>query len=157
MKVLELKGTKSMRAFNGFQTLLLGLKMLPAYQGESYEDFYARIDSMDSVGQETVIREAAFFVELHKDELEALLSFCADANGVPYSSENIQNLSPGQIIDGVVAVCMEFARMKISLVSEARKKKIRSFSINLKPTFAKYPSLPFEEIINLAFHEAIYV
>ena len=157
MKVLELKGTKSMRAFNAFQALLLGLKMLPAYQAETYEDFYARIDSMEPEDQETIIREAAFFVELQRDELEAVLSFCTDANGVAYDAANIKNLSPAEFIDGIVAVCMEFAKMKVSLVTETRKKKIRNFSIDLKPAFAKNPSLPFEEIINLAFHEAVNV
>lgn len=154
MKVLELKGTKSMRAFNAFQTLMLGLKMLPAYMNETYEDFYARIDSLESADQETLIREAAFFVELHKDELEAIMSFCADANGVAFDSTNIKNLSPPQFIDGIVAVCMEFAKMKVSLITESRKKKIRNFSIDLKQTFAKHPTLPFEDIMNLAFHEA---
>jgi len=128
--------------------------MLPSYQSESYEDFYARLDELDLAAQETILREAAFFVELQKDELEAIMSFCTDANGVPYDASNIANLSPGQFIDYIVAVCMEFAKMKVSLVTEARKKKIRKFSIDLKPTFARYPTLPFEEIANLAFHEA---
>lgn len=154
MKVLELKGTRSMRAFNAFQTLMLGLKMLPAYQGETYEDFYARIDSLEREGQETLIREAAFFVQLEQDELEAVMSFCTDANGVPYDSTNIKNLGPDQFVDGIVAVCMEIAKMKVSLITEARKKKIRNFSIDLKPTFVKHPTLPLEEVINLAFHEA---
>jgi hypothetical protein len=157
MKVLELKGTKSMRAFNAFQTLLLGLKMLPAYMGETYEDFYARIELLEPEAQEKIIREAAFFVELQKDELEAVMSFCCDANGVPYSSENIKNLSPSDFIDGIVAVSMEFAKMRIGLVSENQKKKIRNFSIDLKPAFAKNPGLPFEEIANLAFYEACHV
>lgn len=157
MKVLELKGTKSMRAFNAFQTLLLGVKMLPAYLGESFEDFYARIDSLEPEGQESIVREAAFFVELQKDELEAIMSFCCDANGVPYDSSNIKNLRPPEFIDGIVAVCMEFAKMKVSLVTEAKKKKIRNFSVDLKSTFVKHPSLPFEELVNLAFHEASHV
>lgn len=157
MKVLQLKGTKSLRAFNGFQALLLGLKMLPSYQAETYEDFYARVSELDLEKQEVLIREAACLVELQKDEVEAMLAFCTDANGVPYDAANIENLSPAQLIDCIVAVCMEFAKMKVSLVSDARKKKIRKFSIDLKPVFAEHPTLPFEEIANLAFLKAAYV
>ncbi len=157
MKVLELKGTKAMRAFNAFQSLMLGLKMLPAYQAESYEDFYARIESLEPDDQEAIVREAAFFVQLEKDELEAVMSFCTDANGVGYDASNIKNLSPAEFIDGIVAVSMEFAKMKVSLITESKKKKIPNFSIDLKTTFAKHPALPFEEIINLAFHEAVNV
>lgn len=123
VKVLELKGTKSLRAFNAFQTLMLGLKMLPAYREEPYEDFYARIEGLDEAKQEQIIREATFFVQLEKEEVEAVMSFCADPNGVPYSAENIKNLSPAQFIDGIVAVCMQFAKMKVSFVTEERKKK----------------------------------
>ena len=122
MKVLELRGHKSLRALNVFHTLMLGLKMLPAYMGESYEEFLSRIDQMDSASQEKMIREAALFVELQKDEVEACLSFCADANGVPYSKENVQNLGPKEIHEMIVAVCMQIAKIKIDLVSESEKK-----------------------------------
>lgn len=122
MKVLELKGYKSLRALNVFHSLMLGLKMLPAYMGETYEDFYDRISKMDAASQEKLIREAALFVEIQKDELEALISFCADANGVPYSAENMKNLGPKDIHEMIVAVCLQIAKIKIDLVSDSEKK-----------------------------------
>ena len=122
MKVLELKGIKSLRVVNVFNTLMLGLKMLPAYMGESYEEFLSRLDQMDPSDQNKMIREAALFVELQKEEVEALLSFCADSNGVPYSKENIKNLKPDEIFEAVVAVCTEYSKIKIDLVSDAEKK-----------------------------------
>lgn len=122
MKVLELKGYKSLRALNVFHTLMLGLKMLPAYMGEAYEDFYDRISKMDAASQEKLIREAALFVEIQKEELEALITFCADANGVPYSSENMKNLGPKDLHEMIVAVCREIAKIKIDLVTDSEKK-----------------------------------
>ncbi len=122
MKVLALRGYKSLKALNAFHALMLGLKMLPAYMGETYEDFFSRVQEMPLRDQENLIREAASFVELQKDELEALLSFVADPNGVPYSAENVKNLGPKELLDGVVAVCVEISKMKINLVSEAEKK-----------------------------------
>ena len=121
-KVSELKGYKSLRALNAFHTLLLGLKMLPSYMSESYEDFYARVDLMTPADQEKLIREAAVFVELQKEEVEALIGFCVDANGIPYSAENMKSLKADEIFEMIVAVCLEISKIKISLVSESEKK-----------------------------------
>lgn len=125
MKILDLKGYKSLRALNAFHTLMLGLKMLPAYMGEQYEDFYARIEEMPPADQEKMIREAVMFVELQKEEVEALAGFCADPNGVPYSAENLKSVGPDKIVEIVVAVCMKIAEIKIHLVTPAEKKNLK--------------------------------
>lgn len=122
MKVLELKGYKSLRALNAFNALMLGLKMLPAYMGEDYEPFLKRIHEMPSDDQRKMIREAAMFVELQKEEVEAIICFCTDKNGVPYTSENLKNLGPDHLIDIIVNVCFEIAQIKIDFVSETEKK-----------------------------------
>lgn len=121
-KVLELRGFKSLRALNAFHTLMLGLKMLPAYIGETYEAFYSRVSEMPPADQEKLIREAALFVELQKEELEALVCFCADPNGVRYTPENMGNLGPKELHEIIVSVCSEIAKIKIDLVSDAQKK-----------------------------------
>lgn len=124
MKVLELKGYRSLRALNAFNTLLLGLKMLPAYMQFTYEEFYEKVaKEADDAERETLIREAAMFVELSEDEVAALASFCADPNGVPYDATNLKSLSPDHILEIVVAVCMEISRIKIDMVSKSEKKK----------------------------------
>lgn len=122
MKVLELRGFKSLRALYAFNTLMLGLKMLPAYMGESYEDFLARVQLMSPEDQEKLIREAAVFVPLQPEEVEALVLFCADPNGVPYTAENLKNLGPKDLHEVIVAVCKEIAKIKIDLVGESEKK-----------------------------------
>ncbi len=123
MTVLPLEGYKSYKAYGSFHKLMMGLKCLPLYYGESYEDFFERIEAMPEKDQETMIREAALFVTLERDELDPVLSFCADANGVPYSAENIKNLSPGDIIEIIVAVAKQMAKIKINFVNEAEKKR----------------------------------
>lgn len=122
MKVLELKGYKSLRALNAFNTLMLGLKMLPAYMGESYEDFLTRIQEMPHGDQRKMIKEAALFVELQKEEVEALVCFCADKNGVPFRAENLGNLKPDEILEVIVEVCSEISKIKIDFISETEKK-----------------------------------
>lgn len=122
MQVLELKGYKSLRAMNAFHALMLGLKMLPSYMGESYEDFFNRIQAMPEIEQLKLIKEAALFVELQEEEVKSLICFCTDKNGVPYTGENLKSLKPSQLIDIIVAVCGEIAKIKIDFVSEKEKK-----------------------------------
>ena len=122
MKVLELRGYKSLRALNAFNTLMLGLKMLPSYMTESYADFFARIQEMPENDQKKMIKEAAMFVELHEDEVKALVCFCADKNGVPFREENLKNLAPDHIIEIIVEVCAEIAKIKIDMISDKEKK-----------------------------------
>lgn len=121
-KVLPLVGYKSLRALNAFHALLLGLKMLPAYLAEGYESFYASFAEKSDEEKEKLIREAAVFVQLTQEEVEALVSFCSDKNGVPYSAVNVKNLNAGELHEIIVAVCMEIGRIKIDLVSESEKK-----------------------------------
>jgi hypothetical protein len=124
MKVLELKGYKSLRALNAFNALMLGLKMLPAYMGEDYEPFLMRVNLMAPSDQKKMIKEAALFVELQKEEVEALICFCADKNGVPFGPENLKSLKPNELIDIIVAVCFEIAQIKIDFISETEKKNL---------------------------------
>lgn len=122
-RVQELKGYKSLRALNAFHALMLGLKMLPSYMAIPYEEFYERMDSMPDADKIKLIKEAALFVELQKEELEALVSFCVDANGVPFTANNLKNLNPGELIDVIVSVGFEISKIKIDFVSESEKKK----------------------------------
>lgn len=122
MRVLELKGYKSLRALNAYNTLMLGLKMLPQYMSESYEDFLNRIQELPIEDQKKLIKEAALFVELTKEEVEALVCFCADKNGVPFVSENLKSLNPSEIVDIIVSVCCEISKIKIDFVSSNEKK-----------------------------------
>ena len=122
VNVLEIQGYKSLRALNAFHALLLGLKMTPMYMKESYEDFYARVGALPIEDQETFIREAASLVELSQDEVEAMVSFTADSNGIPFGPAQLKSMSPAKILDLIVAVAVEIAKFKIDLVTPKEKK-----------------------------------
>ena len=122
IKVSELKGTPSYAAFTAYHKLMLGLKMLPIYMFESYEVFFGRIDNLSDSEKLKFIQEAAVFVKLDDEELEYLLHFCTDANGVPYSKENMKNLTADQFIDMIIAVSVEISKIKTPFVSEDEKK-----------------------------------
>lgn len=126
MKVLELKGYKSLRAYNVFSTLMLGLKMIPDYMHLSYEEFLGSIDQMNEDDQRKMLKKAAMFVNLEKEEIEAIICFATDKHGVPYSSENIRNLTPDKLIEAIVEVCMQVSKIKVDFVSEDEKKKLKN-------------------------------
>ena len=122
MKILELKGYKSLKAFNVFHSLMLGLCMLPAYRGLDYEKFFEKVQGMSPEDQEKMVRESALFVNIEQDELEALVCFCADPNGVPYTKENLKSMGAGEIYEMVVQVVLEISKIKINFVTATEKK-----------------------------------
>lgn len=124
IKVLPLKGFKSLRALQAFNTLLLGLKMMPAYAGITYEDFANSFKDKSEGEKESYLREALSFVELGEEEVKALICFAKDPNGIAYSGMSLNNLGVEQIFEIVIAVCMEIGRIKIDLISEDEKKKL---------------------------------
>lgn len=123
MKILPLKGYKSLKALNAFHTLLLGLKMLPMHFAEPYDEFYANFADKTDAEKEKFLREAVIFVPLQPEEVEALVAFATDKNEIPYSAVNLKNLGPDELVECIVSVCMEIGRIKIELVSESEKKK----------------------------------
>lgn len=126
MNLLPLKNIESFYATQAAHGLLLGLKMLPSYMGMSYEDFYASMDKMNDNDQETLIREAAVFVKLEKDELLSICQFATDPNGIPYTEVNLKSLDPQEIHEIVVAVVHQiFREHKIKLLSEKEKKNLK--------------------------------
>ena len=122
IKVRELKGYKSLRALNTFHTLMLGLKMIPAYMGESYEDFLGRIKEMDEDGRTKMLREAVRWVPLSPEEVESMVTFCSDGNGVPYTAEGIKTIDPKRLIDCIVAVGLAIGRIECDILTEEEKK-----------------------------------
>ena len=126
VKTLPLKGYKCLRALNAFHALMLGLKMLPSYMETPYEKFYASFEDMSEAQKEKLVREAVLFVRLEKDEVEALISFAVDKNDVAYGPINLKNLGPDELHEIIVAVCMDIGRIKIDIITEEEKKKLKS-------------------------------
>jgi hypothetical protein len=121
-KLEPIKGLDSIPVLNVYQSIIIGLKMMPMYQSEKDEDFLERIHEMSEKDREKIFREGAQIVPLETDEIRKLLKFYKDKNGVPLSRENIGALTPFEIIEMIVTVCLEISRMKIDFVTEAEKK-----------------------------------
>lgn len=125
MKVLELRGPLTQGALTVFSTLILGLKMLPMHAGESWEDFLARMELMPDEDREKMIRSALDFVVLKPEDIEGICCFAADANGVPYGPANLKSLGLKEILDIIVAVSLEIARIRVGFVTDAEKKNLK--------------------------------
>jgi hypothetical protein len=123
IKVLELRDYDGLKVYQAFNSLLLGMKMLPMYQELSFEEWVNLIDLMPEDKQENVIRMGAQFVVLENEDIRSIISFCCDPNSVPYSKENIKNLNPLELIECVVAVSMKIIRFKVDFLSDSEKKK----------------------------------
>lgn len=117
-----IKGMEGYQAFCAFHKMMLGLKMLPEYITESYEDFFARIDSLEPEQKLKFIQKAAIFVNLDEDELSALVCLAKDSNGVPYGPANLKSLTPDEFISIIVAVCFEISKIKIDFLTDSEKK-----------------------------------
>lgn len=126
MKVSELKGPKALKALQTYNSLLLGLKLLPAYATLSFEEFLETTKEMNEREKLDLLKNAAFFVPIENDELESLVCFCKDANGVPYTKENLKSMTPPQMIEAIVSVCLEISKFKINLVTEEEKKNLET-------------------------------
>lgn len=120
--VSPIEGLESLHALQAFQKLLLGVKQLPEYSSEAYEDFFARVENMSEKEQEQVIRKAVLFIELLPDEQDQLVRWAKDSNGIKFSRANLKSMSPADIFEILVAVCLEFAKIKINFVTELEKK-----------------------------------
>ncbi len=135
-RVLPLKDVRSLRALNAFYALLIGMKMLPAYQHYSMEEFFSIIEAMKPEDQLTVFVSGAKIVELNPDEVKAMVCFCTDKNGVPYTAENIKNLGPSELVEVIVAVCMEIVtNINIDLVTTEEKKNSRTTQLTSEELF----------------------
>lgn len=122
LKVLPLEGLKSLRAFNVYHTLLLGYKMLPAKLSMTYEKFLEEFEGQNEDDKIKTLREAAAMIPLEQEEVDALTSFCCDINGIPLTKINTAKMSPAQLIDVIVCVCMEISKIKLYSIGEDVKK-----------------------------------
>lgn len=122
IKVLPLKGPDTYWALQSYIKLLFGLKMLPMYMGKTIEEFFAIIEEMPVEDRKKIVREAVLMVRLERDEVDSLIKFASDGNGVPYGHQNTKSLSPGEFLEIIHAVTQEIAGLEPNFLSLSEKK-----------------------------------
>lgn len=120
--VKELLGYRSVLAYNAFYSLLLGLAVEQAHLGQSIETTFAKFEALPPKGKEEQLKHALKLVALSKDDTLNLLAFAVDANGIPYDQKKMDHMGPQDILQALLAVCMEFAKIKPFFFDETVKK-----------------------------------
>lgn len=155
INVRELKGIRSLKCLNVFHRVLLGLKLTPHYSTIPYPQFFEAFKFCDEQTKNHMLREAVSLVDLEHDEIEALLAFTEDSNKVAITAANIKNLGPDEIFNRVLAVLFEVGKIKVDLVTESEKERIKEFSVDARSVLSKHPDMPLADGINIAFYEAL--
>lgn len=122
VKLLPLRGLKSVHALCSFNALLFGLHCTPEHAGKSEEEFYNWWDALSHSDKEKYIVYAIGLCKLSEEEMLDLLAFCADANGIPLGRENITSAKPDYIVECIKTVCMAIADIKLKSIGENLKK-----------------------------------
>lgn len=122
IKTLPLQGLKSVYALNAFMTLLFGLATEQRLAGQDFEETYANFEALPIEDKAKQLRHALQIVNLQKEDMLSLLAFAQDKNGIAFTEASVKQMPPGDILDAMLAVCLELAKIKPRTLSEDVKK-----------------------------------
>ena len=80
------------------------------------------VQAMPPEDRKKIVREAVLVVTLDPDEVNSLIKFAADKNGVPFTRENTKSLSPNEFMEILHAVTQAIAALEPDFLSYAEKK-----------------------------------
>ena len=72
-----------------------------------------RFEKSTDEEKKDIIKLGADTFNLSLEEVCFLVGLVEDANGVPYSKANINNLQPQEIINIIIAVCLEISKVTV--------------------------------------------
>lgn len=124
IKTKELRGLQSVWALNAYSTLVYGLATEQACLGQDYETSTAKFEALPLADKEKQLRHALQIVNLSKDDMQNLLAFALDVNGIPYSQKNVDKLPPMELVEAMLAVCLELAQLRPQICPEDAKKNL---------------------------------
>jgi len=111
----EFRGINGVRAFHSALALRRSLYYIP--KDVHHETFLELSNWFDKLDDENKRKYLKLAIEdgawLEEKEIEALLKFAKDENGVPICKENIENLKPFEIDDLTLEVACEILKAKV--------------------------------------------
>lgn len=141
IQVAPLVGYKALSAMYSFQTLLIGLKMLPLYTSEVPEVFFARFGELSDEEKVKFLRIAILSVPLQQKEVESIVALAQDKNGICFSAINMGNMGLEELHETMIAVGLELSRIKIPWLSDEEKKKnFNGSGLTSEPNTASTPA-----------------
>lgn len=110
----DLRGLKSPAGFQVLFNLLLGYYTVPQLgANQSFDDFVKDFEKMPRDERKKILSKSVCITPLKEEEYLNVLCFAKDANGIPYSKENVENLKYDEIMDIVVDVCLAYSDCKV--------------------------------------------
>lgn len=110
----DLRGLKSPAGFQVLFTLLLGYYSVPVFgQKKALDDFIKEFEQMPREKKRDILAKAISITPLKEEEYLNVLCFAKDANSIPYSSENVENLKYDEIMEIVIDVCLAYSDCKV--------------------------------------------
>ena len=110
----DLRGLKSPAGFQVLYTLLIGVYSVPVFGiNQTFDEFVKSFEKMPREQRREILAKAICITPLEEEEYLNVLSFAKDANGIPYSSENVDNLAYDEIMEIVIDVCLAYTDCKV--------------------------------------------
>lgn len=110
----DLKGLKSPSGFQVLFSLLLGYYSVPHFEAKgSFQDFVKDFEKMPRDEKRKIIASSVCITPLKEEEYLNVLCFAKDENGIPYSKENVENLTYEQIMEIVIDVCLAYSDCRV--------------------------------------------
>ncbi len=110
----DLKGLKSPAGFQVLYTLLIGFYSVPSFGAKtSFDEFVKNFEKMPREERKDILTKAVCVTPLNEGEYMNVLCFAKDANGIPYTKENVENLAYNEIMEIVVEVCLAYSDCKV--------------------------------------------
>lgn len=110
----DLKGLKSPSGFQVLFSLLLGYYSVPHFDAKgNFQDFVKDFEKMPREERRKIIASSVCITPLKEEEYLNVICFVKDENGVPYSKENVENLTYEQIMEIVIEVCLAYSDCRV--------------------------------------------
>lgn len=110
----DLKGLKSPAGFQVLFTLLIGFYSVPVFNAlNTFDDFIKDFEKMPREERRRILAKSVCITQLTESEYMNVLCFAKDANGIPYTKENVENLTYDEIMEIVVDVCLAYSDCKV--------------------------------------------
>lgn len=122
MKIRPILGYNCYRAYQIYRDILLAsyifwtankIYLTGEDKRETYKEFLVRFENSNEEERREIIKIGADTFNLSLEEVCFLAGQVEDANGVPYSKANLANLTPKEIIDIIVEVCLEISKVTV--------------------------------------------
>lgn len=111
----QFKGLKGAKAYHSALSLVRSLWYIPKdVDHQTFEEMTGWFDQLNDDEKRKYLKLAVEDgAELTDQEIQSLLIFAKDQNGIPFGKENIENLTPFEIYETIIDVACNIFKLKV--------------------------------------------